>query len=169
MIGQNNQEPQLGERANTADKSITLNNINNPTQVGGSQVDVDILQKNMANKVRSEVDSVMTMVESRVHDAVLTVREKLVIRKVEQAMKWVNASSGQDTVSVVLELDQRDFSTNIEGLQMTALSRINSNTDLNRINETRGSITVEVGDLTVNARNLDWQAHTHHMYKHRGF
>ena len=46
--------------------------------------------------------------------------------------------------SVVLNPDQRVFAGNVEGLQMTASSRINSHTDLNRIDETCGSISVEL-------------------------
>ena len=45
---------------------------------------------------------------------------------------------------------------------MTASSRINSDTDLSRIGETCGNITVEGVDLLVNERNIDWQTHTHH-------
>ena len=45
---------------------------------------------------------------------------------------------------------------------MTASSRINSHTDLNRIDETRGNITVEEGDLLVNEKNIDRQTHAHH-------
>ena len=44
---------------------------------------------------------------------------------------------------------------------MTASSKIHSRTDLNRIDETRGNITVEEGDLLVNEKNLDRQTHTH--------
>ena len=78
-------------------------------------------------------------------------------------MKSVNASSGHEVGSVVLDPDQRDFSGNIEGLQMTTSSRTNSHTDLNRIDEIRGNITVEGGDLLVNERNIDRQTHTHHI------
>ena len=52
------------------------------------------LRKNIANKVRSEVDNVITLVETRVLDAVLTAIENLVIHRVQLAMKSVNASSG---------------------------------------------------------------------------
>ena len=45
---------------------------------------------------------------------------------------------------------------------MTASSRINSHTDLNRIDETRGNITVEEGDLLVNEKNIDRQTYSHH-------
>ena len=45
---------------------------------------------------------------------------------------------------------------------MTASNRINSHTDLNRIDETRGNNTVERSDLLVNERIIDRQPHTHH-------
>ena len=78
----------------------------------------------------------MTTVENRVHEAILTAMESLVIPGVEIAIKSVNASSGRDADSVVPDPDQRDFSGNIESLQMIASNRINSNTDLNKIDET---------------------------------
>ena len=46
---------------------------------------------------------------------------------------------------------------------MTASKRINSHTDINMIDKTRGNITVEGGDLLVNERNIDRQTHTHHI------
>ena len=45
---------------------------------------------------------------------------------------------------------------------MTASSRINSHTDLNRIDKTRGNFIVERGDLTVKERIFDQQKHSHH-------
>ena len=83
---------------------------------------------------------------------------------VELAMKSANASSGRSVDGNVLEPERRYFSGNIEGLQMTASSRINSHTDLNRIVETRGNITAEGGDLLVNERNSDRQTHTDHNF-----
>ena len=47
---------------------------------------------------------------------------------------------------------------------MTASSRINSHTDLNRIVETRGNITVEEVDLLLNEKNTDRQTHAHHRH-----
>ena len=77
-------------------------------------------------------------------------------------MKSVNTSSGRDVDSVALDPDQRDFSGNIGGLQMTTSSRKSSNADLNKIDETGGNITVEGGYLSVNGRNLKRQTDTHH-------
>ena len=70
-------------------------------------------------------------------------------------------------LTVMYWIQIRDFSGNIEGLQMTASSRIHSRTDLNKINETRGKITVGEGDLVVNEKILGRQSHAHHsVYVH---
>ena len=97
----------------------------------------------------------MATAEPIVHDGILTAMESLVIMWLELAIKSVNASSGLDPENFVFDSSQRDSSGNMEGLQMTASSRINSNTDLNRIDETRGNITLEVGELSVNRRRSD--------------
>ena len=110
------------------------------------------------------MDSVLTTVETKVQDGILTAIESLVIPGVELAMKSVNASSGRCLGGNVLKTVKRDFPGNIEGLRMTASSRINSYTDLNKIDETSGNSTVEVGDLVINERKFDWQTHAHHNF-----
>ena len=47
-------------------------------------------------------------------------------------------------------------------MSITASSRRQSRTGLNKIDETRGNITVEEGDLVVNEKIIDRQSHTHH-------
>ena len=59
------------------------------------------LEKNIVGEVRSEVDSVMKTVETRVQYAVMTAIENLVFPRLELATKSVNASSGHKVVSVV--------------------------------------------------------------------
>ena len=120
-----------------------------------SQVVINTFEKSNAYRVRSEVDE-MTKVETRVQDAILAAMENLVILKVELLKKSVvKASSGRDFVSIVPDPDQRDFTGNIEGLQMTASSRMNSNTNLNKIVETRVNITVEGSDLSLSETSFD--------------
>ena len=63
------------------------------------------------------MNSVMTTVETRVQDAILTVTKKLVFPSVEQAIKSVNAFSGPNEKSTVPDPDQKDFSGRIEDLQ----------------------------------------------------
>ena len=62
MIRQSNHESQAENGANAADGDTSLNDPGNPTEPNGSQVDMHTLKKNIASKVRSEVDCVMTTV-----------------------------------------------------------------------------------------------------------
>ena len=77
-------------------------------------------------------------------------------------MSSVNASSEGDPERVLLDPDQKNFSEIADDCQITASRRLNSNTDLSTTNETRGNVTVEAGQLSVNEKNLDWEIHTHH-------
>ena len=47
---------------------------------------------------------------------------------------------------------------------MTSSTRINLHTDINRIGETRGNITVVEVDLLVNEKNIDRQTYAHDTY-----
>ena len=77
-------------------------------------------------------------------------------------MKLVNESSRQDIHSFVPDQDQKDFSGDVKGRQLTASTRMNSITDLYKIDEIPGSVTVEGGGLSVNERNFDQQTRIHH-------
>ena len=87
------------------------------------------------------MDNVITTVETRVQDAVLTAIENSVIPRVELAMKSTNASSERSFNGNVLDPDQRVFLGDVECLQMTASSRIHPRTELKMIDGTRGNIT----------------------------
>ena len=52
MIGQNNHIAENKNRKCLVGENITLFKTNNPTQVSGSQVDMQTLEKNNTNKVR---------------------------------------------------------------------------------------------------------------------
>ena len=82
----------------------------------------------------------------------------------ELAIKAVNPSSGGDTDNIVPDPDLYDFPGNIEGLQITASRSLNSNPDMNKVDENRGTITIEVGDFSVNEGDFERQARTHHRY-----
>ena len=162
MTGRSNEDEQTESRDDMTCRGTSSNNASNPTQINYPEVDIYTLEENIVSKVRSVLDNVMTSVETRVQDALLTGIENLVIPRVEFDKKSANAPSERSVDGNVLEADQRDFLGKIEGLWMTASSRINSHTDLNRIDETRGNITVEEGDLLVNEKNIDRQAYAHH-------
>ena len=92
MIGESNQYEQTESKVRMVCRAISSDNTSNPTQVKYPQVDVHTLEENILSKVRSEVDNVMTSVQTRVQDAVLIAIDNLVIPGVELAMKSANAS-----------------------------------------------------------------------------
>ena len=168
MIGQSNQGEQTESRDSSSDiRFQILLQTMQATQLRFfcPQVDVQTLEENIVHKVRSELDNEMKSVETRVQDAVLTAIDIAVIPTVKLAMKSTNAHSEWSVDGNVLEPDQREFLGNIGGLRMPGSSRINSHTDINRIDETRGNINVEEGDLLVNEKNIDRQTHGHYTSK----
>ena len=74
-------------------------------------------------------------------------------------MRSADGSSTRNRV--VLDTDWRDFSTDTNGLQMTALSLFNFKTNLDRIYETRGLTTIEASNLPLSDRILDLETRTH--------
>ena len=162
MIGQSNQDEQIEIKENIRCRGTSLDNASNPFQIDYPQVDVHTLEENIVRKVRSEVDDVMISVETGVQVAVLTAIENLVIPRMELAVKSVNVPSERSVDGNVLEPDKKDNLGNTAGLRMTTSRGINSLTDINRIDETRGNITVEEGDLLSNEKNIDRQTYAHH-------
>ena len=142
MIGQDYHEFQEEKRANTLGKISAVENLNLLIPVGGSQMDVKTLEKSITDRVRNEVDNRMVKVDTIVHDVILAAMDGLVTPRVELAKKPVNASSRCNRGSVVLDSDQRGFPENAEGLQMTTSSRLISNINVSRIDETRGNFIV---------------------------
>ena len=75
MIGQSNQDEQVQNRDNMIFRGTSSDIISNPTEINYPQVDVHTLEENIVRKRRSEVDNVLTSVETRVQDAILTAIE----------------------------------------------------------------------------------------------
>ena len=75
-------------------KSPSLDNTSNLTQVSDPKENMHTLGENSSGKIRNELDIVMTTVETRVQDAVLTAIEDLINTRVELAEKSTNASLG---------------------------------------------------------------------------
>ena len=75
QIGKSNQDAQTETRQNMISRGTSSDKTSNPTQVNHLQVDVHTIEENIVSKVRSELDNLMTSVENRVQDAVLTAIE----------------------------------------------------------------------------------------------
>ena len=73
-----------------------------------SQVNLQTLEKNISDKVRCELDSIVVTVETRVHDAILSAMDNLGNPSVELAIRSANVSSIRNFGGVELDRDQRD-------------------------------------------------------------
>ena len=136
MIRQSRDETQPEDRANIVDKNTTLNNANISIQVNSSQVHIHTLDNNIFSKFCSEVEVVMTSVETSVQVEVLTAIENLMIPRVELAMKSVNVFSERGWIVFYWISTGGIFVGNIESLQLIASSKINSHRDLSRFDDT---------------------------------
>ena len=74
FIGQSNHDVQNENMDSLSHRSTSSHKTNNLSQVNYSQVDMHTLEENLVSKIR-KVDIVMTTVETRVEDAVLTAIE----------------------------------------------------------------------------------------------
>ena len=64
----------------------------------GTQAIMQTLEKNMVDRVRSEMDNLISTVESRVHDAILIAIDNSVTPRVELVIRSANSSSVRQLV-----------------------------------------------------------------------
>ena len=86
-FGQSNQDEQSESRNYMLCGDTSSGNASNSAQKKYPQADAHNFEENIVSKMRSKVDNVMTSVETRVQDTVLTTIQAIVIPRVELAMK----------------------------------------------------------------------------------
>ena len=118
--------------------------------------------------MRKAVDNAVMTVENRMHDAILTAMDKMVIPRVEMAVRSITGSSGHGLNGIVQNPDWGEFTGNTENTPlMSASSRLDLNIDQKRIEETRDIEYFEDGDFPAFRPNYDRRAHTHHIFTSR--
>ena len=122
MSGQSNQDAQTEKRDTVSCRRNSSHNTSNLSQVSYSQVDVHTLEENFVSKVRSEVDHVITTVETRVQGAVLTAKESFVTPRVGIGHEIAQCVLRIECDGRVWEPDQRVISSNIECLLSQCIS-----------------------------------------------
>ena len=75
------------------------------------------------------------MVENRVREVIIAAMDNLVIPNLELAIGSTDASSGQGAGRVVFCPDQKYLSGNVEIPRMTALSILDSNSEINWVDK----------------------------------
>ena len=68
-----------------------------------------VIENDIDDKFRRAVDNAVLTVENRMHDAILTPMDKVVILGVEIAVKSITGSSGHGPNSEVQNPNRRDF------------------------------------------------------------
>ena len=97
------------------------------------------------------------------HDAFLTAMDKVVIPRVEMAVRLITASSGHGPDSVVQNPDRKDFTGSTENTQlMSAASRLYLNFEQDRIDENRDFENFEDGVFPALKPIYDRKAHVHY-------
>ena len=102
-----------------------------------------VIEKNFADSIGKEVDSVLAATESRVHGTIFTAMNSVVMSRVEMAMRSISGSSGHGPSSVV-ETPDKSFSGDLEDTPLLTASILTDlNINNNRKDETRNSENVE--------------------------
>ena len=111
------------------------------------------------------VDNAVVIAENCMHDAILTLMDKVVIPRVEMAVKAITGSSGHGPNSEVQNLDQRVFLGNAgNNPLMSASRRLDINTKHDRNDGTRNEENFEDDDFPSIRPNYDWRAQAHHIF-----
>ena len=76
LIGQNNREVQAENWTKLLARIVSSRNMNGAIQGNSPQMDLQTLEENVVNKVRSQVNGVITAVETKVQDGVMIAIEK---------------------------------------------------------------------------------------------
>ena len=113
--------------------------------------------------MRSEVENIVATVNFRVHDAIWSAMDDLIIYRMELAKRSIDIPLTRNPNSALLNPDQRDFSEDTNGLKLVTSSRCHSNINFDRIDVTRGNITIEKGHLLSSERLFDRETHAYHM------
>ena len=107
-----------------------------------------IIENKIDNQITNTVSSAVMTVENCMHDAILTAIDKLLIPRIETAVKLITSSARHRTSSEVQNPDRRDFSeTKRNTPLMSASSWLDLDNELNRNDDTRNDVDFKDGDF----------------------
>ena len=123
-----------------------------------------VIGKNTDDRGRDAVDSAVNAVENRMHDAISTALNDVVIARVEMAVRSITGSSGIGPSSKVQNLDRIDFTGRTEKTPLSLVtSRLDLNIDQDSMDETRDIDNSEDGDFPTASFNYDRRTHAHYI------
>ena len=115
------------------------------------------------HKVRSAVDDVVATVENSTHDAILSALHKLVIPRIQTAVNSITGPLEERSNSEVQNPDRQGFLRNVGNTPLiSASSRLNSNKNQDRNDETHDEKYLDAGEFAALRRSSEWKAQGHH-------
>ena len=122
-----------------------------------------VKKNNIDDKTERALDNASSNVENRMHDAILKAMDKMVIPRVELALRSITGSSGHGPISEVPNSDRRDFLGNgVKTPLMSTSSRLDLDTSQDRNDETFNKEDFEDGNFPASGSNYDRRAQAHH-------
>ena len=122
---------------------------------------VKTLERCFNEKIDTEMGNIIDTVKDRIQNAILTAFDKIVVPKIELAIRSKNASSGRDVTSVSANSERREHVGTDASFENT--SGNNNTLGVSNVNdETRHNIPDDVSEWSVPETHFDRQAHTHH-------
>ena len=157
-------------------KVIAMENETLEQQRNGSHIDFEVfdnsssqtqvVENNIVNIIRGAVDKAVLTVKNRMRDAaILKAMDKMVIARLETAVRSITGSTGHEPISDVQNPDRRDFLGNVGNAPlMSASSRLDLNTSQNRNDETRNEENFDDGGFLTFRPSYDRRVPTHHSH-----
>ena len=145
----------------TNDQDFTVGNSSNSRENNESTVNVKTLERCFNERIDREMINIVDTVEDRIQNAILTAVDNIVARKIELAIRSINAYSGRDVTSVNANSERGEH----VGVNASFENASGNNNILHASNvndETRHKIPDEVSELSVPDTHFDRQAHTQH-------
>ena len=89
IVRNNTNAGAIGNKTLELRTSGLVNNFGRPTVDENSAHQDQVIEKNFAVKIREEVDNAVMVVENRVHDAILSAMDNVLIPKIEMAVRSI--------------------------------------------------------------------------------
>ena len=143
-------------------RDFTVGTTSNNSVVNGTAMSVKTLERCFSEKIDREMSNIIDTVKDRIQDAILTAIDNIVAPKIELAIRSINASSGQDVISVSANSERREHVgthasfKNASGNNTLGVSNVKD--------ETRQNIPDEESELSVPETHFHRQSHTHHSH-----
>ena len=116
-------------------------------------------------KLKGVSTTPVSIVESRMHEAILTAMNKIVIPRVEMAVRWITDWSRYGHNSEVQNPNRTDFLGNAGNTPLMSVSiRLDLNTNQDRNGETRNEEKFEDGEFPALRSSYDRRTQTHHSW-----